>query len=102
MIDPAGAPRRVGMTPANEFSDHRTERQNYLYLAHSKLRNCSLGPELVLDPDFSLVHGRVSIDRHGASIWRKEISPGDTRISPSLANIEHHHLKYATHARPDD
>jgi hypothetical protein len=61
IIDHAGIPRRLGMTPANEFSDHKIEKQNYLYLAHSKLRSCSIGPELVVDPDFSLVHGSVSI-----------------------------------------
>src|SRR5687768_14668499 len=44
IIDPEGRPRRVGMTMANEFSDHVTEKKNYLYLAHSKLRTCGLGP----------------------------------------------------------
>ena len=29
---------------ANEFSDHVMERQNYLYLAHSKLRPASIRP----------------------------------------------------------
>ena len=33
---------------ANEFSDHVTERHNYLWLAHSKLRQASLGPELLV------------------------------------------------------
>ena len=38
----------------NEFSDHVTEAQNYLYTQHSKLRACSMGPELLvgeIDPD---------------------------------------------------
>src|SRR5918993_630580 len=39
-------PWRLGFTIGNEFSDHVLERQNYLYLAHSKLRACSIGPEL--------------------------------------------------------
>ena len=43
-----GNPRRLGMAIGNEFSDHVTEKQNYLYLAHSKLRMCSLGPELLV------------------------------------------------------
>jgi hypothetical protein len=102
VIDAAGTPRRVGMTPANEFSDHRIERQNYLYLAHSKLRECSIGPELVLDPDFSLVQGVVTIERCGSSIWSKEISTGDQRMCHSRANIEHHHFKYEAHRRPGD
>ncbi len=48
MIDPEGAPVRVGFALGNEFSDHVTERQNYLYLAHSKLRPSSFGPELLV------------------------------------------------------
>jgi hypothetical protein len=50
IIDVEGSPRRIGMAMANEFSDHVLEKQNYLYLAHSKLRSCALGPELVIDP----------------------------------------------------
>src|SRR6266481_10004710 len=48
VIDHTGVPVRVGFALGNEFSDHVTERQNYLYLAHSKLRECSVGPELYL------------------------------------------------------
>jgi hypothetical protein len=102
VIDAKGAPRRVGMTPANEFSDHQIEKQNYLYLAHSKLRPCSIGPELILDPDFSLVNGTVAIERGGSTLWSKEISTGDQRMCHSLSNIEHHHFKYEAHRRPGD
>ncbi len=37
---------RIGFAVSNEFSDHVTERINYLYLAHSKLRPASFGPEI--------------------------------------------------------
>ena len=40
-------PVRLGFALGNEYSDHVTERQNYLYLAHSKLRHSSIGPEMV-------------------------------------------------------
>ena len=43
-----GTPWRVGYALGNEFADHVLERQNYLYLAHSKLRECSFGPELLV------------------------------------------------------
>lgn len=102
LIDQAGQPRRIGMTMANEFSDHIIERRNYLYLSHSKLRTCSIGPELVLDPYFDSVRGIVEIERDGQRIWSKEIASGDTRMSHSLANIEHHHFKYEAHRRPGD
>lgn len=102
VVDPQGTPRRLGMTPANEFSDHQIEKQNYLYLAHSKLRACAIGPELTIDPDFSLVAGTVTIERGGAVLWTKEISTGDQRMCHSLENIEHHHFKYELHRRPGD
>lgn len=43
-----GTPHRAGFAVGNEFSDHVTERFNYLWLAHSKLRSCSYGPELLV------------------------------------------------------
>ena len=101
-IDAAGAPRRIGMAIGNEFSDHKTERRNYLYLAPSKLRECSLGPELMVDPAFELVPGTVLIERNGGVVWSKEISSGETRMSHSLANMEHHHFKFPQHRRPGD
>ncbi|MEG1052964.1 MAG: GguC family protein, partial [Janthinobacterium sp.] len=48
LIGDDGQPYRVGYAIGNEFSDHVTERQNYLYLAHSKLRMCSVGPALLV------------------------------------------------------
>lgn len=102
VIDGQGAPRRVGMTTANEFSDHQIEKQNYLYLAHSKLRPCAIGPELIVGPEFSLVTGAVTIERGGAVLWTKEIATGDQQMCHSLANIEHHHFKYDPHRRPGD
>src|SRR3978361_1182660 len=42
----AAHPRRLGFALANEFSDHVTERVNYLALAPSKRRACAVGPEL--------------------------------------------------------
>jgi hypothetical protein len=102
IIDDHGNPRRVGMAMANEFSDHVIEKKNYLYLAPSKLRECALGPELVLDPDFSHVKGKVSIERNGKRIWLQQIASGEEKMCHSLANLEHHHFKYAEHRRPGD
>jgi len=102
VIDSTGAPRRVGMAQGNEFSDHRFEKRNYLNLAASKLMTCAIGPELVVDPEFGSVAGEVSIERGGAAIWRKQIRSGDSAMSHSLANLEHHHFKHAGHRRPGD
>ena len=97
-----GNPRRIGMAIGNEFSDHKFEKKNYLNLAGSKLRNCSLGPELVLDPDFRSVPGRVTIERAEKNLWSQKILTGETEMCHSLANIEHHHFKFEGHRRPGD
>jgi hypothetical protein len=102
VIDPTGSPRRVGFAVANEFSDHQTERKNYLYLAPSKLRTCSIGPELIVDGAFDNVLGTVRIYRGAKVIWTKEIFTGEKNMSHTLANLEHHHFKYAAHRRPGD
>jgi hypothetical protein len=102
VIDSEGRPRRIGMAMTNEFSDHVLEKQNYLYLAHSKLRTCSIGPELVLDPDFGGVSGTVSIERGGAILWSQSIASGEEKMSHTLGNLEHHHFKYDAHRRPGD
>src|SRR5580658_9547717 len=102
VIGPDGQPYRVGMTQGNEFSDHRFEKKNYLNLAGSKLRTCSIGPELVVDPDFRAVPGTVSIERAGKEFWSQPISSGEEEMSHSLGNLEHHHFKFELHRRPGD
>ena len=102
LIDKNGNPRRVGFAIGNEFADHVMEKKNYLYLAPSKLRDCALGPELVLDGDFGDVRGTVHIERGGDTLWSRTIVTGEANMSHSLANLEHHHFKYAIHRRPGD
>ena len=100
VVDEKGKPWRVGFTTGNEFSDHVMEKKNYLYLAPSKLRNCSIGPELVLTDDFSEITGTVSITRNGSELWSKEIHSGEKNMAHSLQNLEHHHFKYPGHRVP--
>lgn len=102
VIDDAGVPRRIGFTQGNEFSDHEFERRNYLYLASSKLRTCSIGPELVIGAAFDSVPGTVAIDRGNQTIWSRAIRSGEAAMSHSLANLEHHHFKFDLHRRPGD
>jgi hypothetical protein len=102
LIDEHGAPHRIGMAIGNEFSDHKFEKRNYLNLAGSKIRNCALGPELVIGADFQTVPGQVRIERQGQTTWAKEIVTGENEMCHSLANIEHHHFKFETHRRPGD
>jgi hypothetical protein len=102
IVDETGAPRRIGMTAGNEFSDHVFEKRNYLYLAASKLRQCAIGPELVVDPEFDLVRGEAAVERKGEVIWSKPIQTGESVMSHSLVNLEHHHFKFEAHRRPGD
>ena len=102
LIGPDGTPHRLGFAIGNEFSDHVTERQNYLYLAHSKLRACAVGPELrtgALPPD---LRGTSRVLREGAVLWEKPFLTGEANMCHSLENLEYHHFKYAAHRRPGD
>lgn len=100
LIDEAGIPHRLGIAIGNEFSDHKFEKRNYLNLAGSKLRACSLGPELVVGADFDDIQGEVSIERAAAVLWRRQIVSGEQNMCHSLANMEHHHFKFTGHRQP--
>ena len=102
LVDGAGAPVRIGFALANEFSDHVTERQNYLWLAHSKLRPASLGPELLIGDLPSEVQGVSRIRRGKEVIWEKMFLSGEQNMTHSIANLEAHHFKYALFRRPGD
>lgn len=102
LVDSSGKPWRVGLVAANEFSDHKMEEKNYLYLAPSKLRTCAVGPELIVNADFNDVSGTARIERGGKMIWSQKILTGEKNMSHTIANLEHHHFKYAAHCRPGD
>jgi hypothetical protein len=102
MIGPDGVPYRLGLCLANEFSDHVTERHNYLWLAHSKLRQASLGPELLVGPAPEHVEGMSRIRRDGKVLWEKPFLSGEANMCHSLANLEWHQFKYAQFRRPGD
>ena len=102
LIDAEGNPRRLGFCLANEFSDHVTERGNYLWLAHSKLRPAALGPELLMGDLPPNVRGTSRIVRDGATLWEKPFLTGEANMSHSIRNLEHHHFKYPLFRRPGD
>ncbi len=102
LIDGAGAPVRIGFALGNEFSDHVTERQNYLFLAHSKLRPASVGPELLIGDLPDDIRGVSRIRRAKEVIWQKAFLSGEQNMAHSIANLEAHHFKYALFRRPGD
>ena len=102
LIDAQGQPRRLGFTIANEFSDHVTEKQNYLYLAHSKLRPASFGPELLVGELPKHIEGVSKVTRNGEVLWEKPFVSGEDNMSHTIKNLEHHHFKYALFRQPGD
>jgi len=102
LIGPDGAPHRLGFALGNEFSDHVTEKFNYLWLAHSKLRQCSFGPELRTGALPGAVTGRSRVRRGNEIIFDKPFLSGEDNMSHTIANLEAHHFKYAGFRRPGD
>jgi len=102
LIGPDGRPHRLGWALGNEFSDHVTERINYLFLAHSKLRETSFGPELLVGELPADVRGTSRIRRGGRVIWEKPFLSGEANMSHTFANLEHHHFKYDLFRQPGD
>ncbi|WP_336274903.1 AraD1 family protein [Vreelandella indica] len=102
VIGDDGHPWRVGYAIGNEFSDHVTERFNYLWLAHSKLRACSFGPELMVGELPTHLEGVSRIVRDNETVWEKPFLTGEANMAHSLANLEHHHFKYVGFRRPGD
>jgi hypothetical protein len=102
VIDRERRPRRIGYALANEFADHVVERENYLYLAHSKLRAASLGPEILVGELPADIRGTARIWRDGELFWQRDFATGERNMCHSIANLEHHHFKYAQFRNPGD
>ena len=102
LIGDRGEVLRVGFALGNEYADHVMERQNYLYLAHSKLRQCSFGPELLIGALPASVNGRARLTRNGKEIWAEDWLSGETNMCHSIGNLEHHHFKYRDFRQPGD
>lgn len=102
LIGPNGRPWRLGFALGNEYSDHVMERQNYLYLAHSKLRGCAIGPELLTGDLPQALSGESRLRRNGEIIWRKPFLSGESNMSHTVANLEYHHFKNGLFRRPGD
>jgi hypothetical protein len=102
LIDKTGNPVRLGFVLGNEFSDHVMERENYLWLAPSKLRQAAIGAELLLGELPDEVRGTSRILRDGKTFWEKPFLSGEANMSHSIVNLEYHHFKYPQFRRPDD
>jgi hypothetical protein len=102
VISDDGGPLRIGFALSNEFSDHVTERINYLFLAHSKLRNASLGPEILVGDLPQDIRGTSKIRRASQVIWEKPFLSGEANMSHTITNLEHHHFKYSVFRQPGD
>lgn len=97
-----GTPHRIGFALGNEYSDHVMEKKNYLYLAHSKLRACSLGPEILVGDLPASLEGRVAVSRAGQELWSAVVPTGEDNMAYTFAGLEYHHFKYDAFRRPGD
>ncbi|MBK8157933.1 MAG: FAH family protein [Rhodospirillaceae bacterium] len=102
LVGPDGQPYRIGYALGNEFSDHITEAQNYLYTQHSKLRACSIGPEILIGELPQDVRGKSRIRRGDQILWEEDFLSGEKNMSHSIANLEHYHFRYPMFRRPGD
>ncbi|QBX99895.1 GguC protein [Rhodophyticola sp. CCM32] len=102
VIGAEGTPFRVGFALSNEFSDHVMEQVNYLYLAHSKLRPASFGPEILVGDLPEDIRGTSRIRRGDKTIFEGAFLSGAANMSHSIANLEHHHFKYGIFRQPGD
>lgn len=102
VISKDGNAFRVGFAVSNEFSDHVTERINYLYLAHSKLRQASFGPEIRIGTPPEDIRGTSRIRRGDKVIFEKPFLSGEANMSHTFANLEYHHFKYGLFRQPGE
>ena len=102
VISKDGNAFRVGFAVSNEFSDHVTERINYLYLAHSKLRQASFGPEIRIGTPPEDIRGTSRIRRGDTVIFEKPFLSGEANMSHTFANLEYHHFKYGLFRQPGE
>jgi hypothetical protein len=100
-VDSSGQVWRVGYALGNDLSDHVTEQSNYLYLAHSKLLPCSIGPELVVGDLPPEIFGQSRVIRENRVLWSGDFASGEANMCHSLRNLEEHHFKYPRHRVPD-
>ena len=48
----------------------------------------------------NMLPGKVRILRGDRILWQKAIRTGEENMCHSLANLEHHHFKFAAHRQP--
>lgn len=101
LIGPDGVPRRLGFALANEFSDHVTERVNYLFLAHSV---AAPGVLRAGDPARRSAPGTCAHQPDPAR-WSGDLGKAVPlrrgEHEPQHPNLEHHH-KYALFREPGE
>ncbi len=102
IIGGKGSAYRIGFAIANEFSDHVVEKQNYLWLAHSKLRPAAIGVEILTGELPKHIQGTSRIWRGNEVVWEKPFISGEDNMSHTIANLEHHHFKYDIFRKPWD
>ncbi|MES2407623.1 MAG: hypothetical protein V4528_09900 [Pseudomonadota bacterium] len=88
MVDNKKNPHYLGYSIGNEFSDTVLGKAHRHYFAQSKLRTCSVAPELILDEVPDTVGIEVNILRGTNTVWRAQLTTGTKEIIFTLSEIE--------------
>lgn len=81
--------------PTHKFSDHVFERRSDLNFVASKLRRCSLGPELEIDATFNERPCQAGNLRNEKALWEEQKRAGELKMGHSIANPEHHRFEFS-------
>jgi hypothetical protein len=78
IVGPDRRAHRVGFAQGCDWSDHALENTNDYYFQQSKMRQCSLGPELVIgDVPFDDIEGHCSVWRRSEELEAIERRQGN-------------------------
>jgi hypothetical protein len=93
---------RLGFCIGNEFSDHVAERGQLSLACPPQVAASFAGPRTVAGrlAERCARYGRII--RNGETAWEKPFLSGETNMSHTIENLEHHHFKYAPFRRPGD
>lgn len=94
LIDKKKKLHRIGYSLGNECTDPNYDKKNLNYFNQNKLRNCSIGADIILDSLPDNIKLNVKIQRNENTIWEQNLETGRKNMLFSLENIENTVFKH--------
>lgn len=88
VVDNKQVPHCIGYALGNEFSDPKLAKENHLYFSQAKLRNCAVGPELIVGAPPANVSLTITIHRQNKILWQDKTDTGTKNMFFSIEQIE--------------